>query len=152
PGDLERAGDVRRMDWLLLHTRRGAARGSGRGLELHRFLPLRGDRLLGDFLETFLRLRKARLEAEAALELRLGGLEVAALELVEAGVIVREGRLPALQAVIRAGAGREEKPGPDGLHPAGAPSPNPGASAGGKPPNRAWKAVRRGRRRIEALT
>ena len=90
-GDLERAGHVRRVDRLLLLARGGASGRSGGGLQLHRFLPLRRNGLLRDLPEAFFGLREARLNAETALELRLRRLQVAALKLIEARVIVGEG-------------------------------------------------------------
>src|SRR5207249_3295939 len=102
PRDLERAGHVRWVDRLLLLARCGAAGRRGRGLQLHRLLSLRRNGLLRDLLEALLGLRETRLDTEAALELRLGGLEVAALKLVERRVVVGEGCFPALQAVVSA--------------------------------------------------
>jgi hypothetical protein len=79
--------------------------------------------LLGDLLKALLRLGQARLEAEAALELGLGGLEIAALQLIETGVVMGERGLRALQAAIRAAAGREEQPGGHDQQPGPRPAP-----------------------------
>src|SRR5438034_1326290 len=99
------------MDRLRLLTGRGAVGRRGGRLEPDRLLPLRRDRLLGDLAEPLLRLRQAGLEAQAALELRLGRLQVPALELVQARVVMVQRPSFALLPPVDSPTGDKEQPG-----------------------------------------